>query len=631
MNPQMMFFLNLTHKYIQDGRLDAAERILRQAQRIQSKNSEVSRLFGVISAIRSDYERALVYLEAALRMDPKNAIIHSNRGNVLQELNKLQLALEAYEKAISLDRKYAEAYNNKANTLFLLDKFDEAIEAYEKAIELNPDYSDAYNGRGNSFDKKGEILKAFESCEIARQLEINSPNIIASCLRIRIKICYWNGLQDLLAQLCSLALKPGAKTHPFNYLALIDDPAAIKALTSQYVFDMYPARDDLGPLKKRPFQHKIRVAYFSGDFINHPVSYLMAGVLEEHDREKYEVYGFSYRSGGAEDIRMQSRISSACTKFIDVQGKSDKEIAAIAREMQIDIAIDLGGLTSHNKPGVFAYRAAPVQISYLGYLGTMASTSYDYIVADQTIIPPSERGAYTEKIIYLPSYQANDSSRTISKRIFTRKELGLPSEGFIYCCFNNSYKITPSIFDSWAKVLLAVKESTFLLFADNEEVRKNLTREIEMRGVSGSRIVFAGRLTRDEYIARYRVADLFLDTSPYNAGTTASDALWAGLPVLTFLGRTFSARMCGSLLRSIGLPELVAPTQQDYENMAINIGRNPKIIASLKSRLTENRLTMPLFNTKLFTTNLESGYAKAYERYQLDLAPDNIFVDSIET
>ncbi len=629
MNPQMIFFLNLAHKNIQDGHLDAAERILRQTQKIQSKNSEVSRLFGVIAAMRGDYEGALAHFEATLRIDPKNAVAHSNKGNALQELNQLQLALEAYEKAISLDQKYAEAYNNKANTLFLLDKFEDAIEAYQKAIDLNPDYADAYNGRGNSFSKKGDLLKAFESCEIARQLDGNAPNILASCLSIRIKMCHWDGLQHLLAQLYRFALQPGNKIHPFDYLALIDDPVAIKSITSQYIYDKHPVRDNLGELIRRPFKKKIRVAYFSGDFISHPVSYLMAGVLEEHDHEKYEVYGFSYRPGGAEDIEIQTRISDACERFVDVQGKSDKEIAALAREMEIDIAIDLGGLTAHNKPGVFSYRAAPIQISYIGYLGTMGAPYYDYLIADETIIPPSEQEAYAEKIIYLPSYQANDSKRSSSKRIFTREELGLPSEGFIYCCFNNSYKITPGIFDSWARILLAVEGSILFIYADNEEVKKNLTSEIEVRGVSSGRMIFAGRLARDEYLARYRVADLFLDTSPYNAGTTASDALWAGLPVITFLGRSFSARMCGSLLKSIGLPELVAPSLQDYEDLAISIGKNPETIASLKNRLAENRLTMPLFDTKLFTRNLESAYKKAYERYQLDLIPNNISVDSI--
>lgn len=625
MNPQMIFFLNLVHKNIQDGHLDAAERILRQTQKIQSKNSEVSRLFGVITAMRGDYEGALVHFEAALRIDPKNAITHSNKGNALKELNQLQLALEAYERAISLDRKYAEAYNNKGNALFLLEKFDDAIENYEKAIALSSTYADAYNGRGNSHNKKGDLTKAFESCETARGLDSSAPNILASCLSIRIKMCFWKDLRDLVMTLYPLGLKQGSKVHPFDFLALLDEPKAIRALTCRYMLDVHPERDDLGAISKKIPHQKIRVGYFSGDFVNHPVSYLMAGVLEEHNHQKYEVFGFSYRRGSETDVGIQERISQACDHFIDVGDKSDRDIAALAREMEIDIAIDLGGLTFHNRPGVFAYRAAPIQISYIGYLGTMGAPYYDYLIADSTIIPSSEKVSYVEKILYLPSYQANDSSRQISERMFTREELGLPAKGFIYCCFNNNYKITSSIFDSWARILLAVEGSVLFLYADNEEAKKNLTHEAEMRGISPNRIIFAGRLARDEYLARYRVADLFLDTSPYNAGTTASDALWAGLPVLTFLGRSFSARMCGSLLNAIGLPELVASSQQDYENLAVSIGKNPAKILELKSKLDENRLTTKLFNTKLFTQNIELAYVKAYERYQSGLTPDHIY------
>jgi predicted O-linked N-acetylglucosamine transferase (SPINDLY family) len=255
----------------------------------------------------------------------------------------------------------------------------------------------------------------------------------------------------------------------------------------------------------------------------------------------------------------------------------------------------------------------------------MGAPYYDYLIADKAIIPTEEQASYSEKIIYLPSYQANDSQRKISEKIFTRKELGLPEVGFIYCCFNNSYKITPSIFDSWAKILFNVESSVLFLYADNEEVKKNLTNEIQARGIASDRIIFAGHVAREDYLARYRVADLFLDTSPYNAGTTASDALWAGLPVLTFLGRSFSARMCASILNAIGLPELTANSQQEYEELAINIGRNPNRIIELKKKLAVNRLNKPLFDTRLFTKNLELAYEKVHGRYQAGLSPEHIY------
>ena len=624
MNPQLIFFLNLVHKNIQDGHLDAAEHILRQAQKIQSKNSEITRLFGVIAAMRLDYEGALVYFEASLRMDPKNVYAHSNKGNALQELHQFQLALESYDKSIALDRGYAEAYNNKGNTFYLINKFEDAIECYKKAIALNPSYVGAYNGLGIVKRKNRDFTTAFEICQMARRLDPCSPSILSLCLSIRIKTCFWQDLTDILNQLYPLGLKKGSKVHPFDFMALIDEPNALCNLTKQYMADLYPARGDLGKLTKIPPKQKIRIAYFSGDFVNHAVSILMAGVMECHDHKKFEVYGFSYRLGEKSDEEMQARIAKSCDHFINIGDRSDKEIAIMVREIGVDIAIDLGGLTDHNRPGVFSYRIAPIQISYIGYLGTMGAPYYDYLIADETIIPPSEQEAYTEKIIYLPSYQANGSKRNISKKVFTREELGLPSEGFIYCCFNNSYKITSSIFDSWARILLAVKGSVLFLYADNEEVKKNLISEIEMRGVANSRLIFASRLANDEYLARYRVADLFLDTSPYNAGTTASDALWSGLPVLTFLGRSFSARMCGSILNAIGLPELVASSQKEYEDFAISIASDPERIATLKNKLAKNRMTTPLFDTELFTHNLELAYTKAYERSKLGLLPDHI-------
>lgn len=345
-------------------------------------------------------------------------------------------------------------------------------------------------------------------------------------------------------------------------------------------------------------------------------------MLEAHDKERFEVFGFSTYNGQHDE--MTSRLMSACDQFIDVSKKSDKAIAELSRELNIDIAIDLGGITQDARLGIFAYRAAPIQIGYIGYLGTLGVPYMDYIIADDVLIPEEFQGAYSEKIMYLPSYQANDPKRPISSRVFTREELGLPKQGFIYCCFNNNYKFTPKIFDSWAKILKQVEGSVLLLYAESDAVSSNLCKEIELRGVDSSRLIFAGRVSREDYLARYRMADLFLDTSPYNAGTTASDALWTGLPVLTFIGKSFSARMGASLLNAIGLPELVASSQDEYEAIAVELGRNREKYLTVKDKLAANRLTTPLFNTEEFTKSLEAVYMKAYGRYQLGLHPEHI-------
>ena len=306
---------------------------------------------------------------------------------------------------------------------------------------------------------------------------------------------------------------------------------------------------------------------------------------------------------------------------------SDKEVAELSRATGIDIAIDLTGSTGNERVGIFSYRAAPVQLSYIGYLGTMGSEYYDYLIADKTIIPIENQQYFKEKIIYLPSYQVNDSKRFLADKIFDKVELNLPLNGFVFCCLNNNFKITPSTFDGWMRILNAVSGSVLFLYAQNKWAEENIKIEAKKRGVSHTRLVFASRIERSEYLARYKVADLFLDTLPYNAGTTASDALWAGLPVLTCMGESFAGRVAASLLNAIELPELITTTQAEYEAKAIELATNPAKLEAIKDKLNRNRLTTALFDTPSFTKHIESAYIKIYERYQADLPPDHIYID----
>jgi predicted O-linked N-acetylglucosamine transferase (SPINDLY family) len=296
--------------------------------------------------------------------------------------------------------------------------------------------------------------------------------------------------------------------------------------------------------------------------------------------------------------------------------------------MEIDIAIDLSGLTGNERTGIFAYRAAPVQLSYLGYLGTMGVEYYDYLIADKTTIPTEYHQYFKEKIVYLPSYQVNDSKRLISDKVFEKTELNLPLNAFVFCCFNNNYKITPPTFDGWMRILNAVPDSVLVLYAENQWAEANLKLEAEKRGVSKTRLVFGGRIERSEYLARYRLADLFLDTLPYNAGTTASDALWAGLPVLTCMGESFASRVAVSVLNAIELPELVTTTQEQYEAKAIELATNPAKLRAIKDKIEQNRLTTALFDTPRFTKHIEAAYTQMYERYQADLSPDHIYIEA---
>ena len=407
-------------------------------------------------------------------------------------------------------------------------------------------------------------------------------------------------------------------------LALLDSPALQHRAARTWAEEKYPANPLLGPIGKRGRHARIRLGYFSGDYRNHPVSMLLAEMLETHDRSRFEVSGFSFGPGAQDG--MGRRIEGAFERFFDVRMISDADIVRRARSLELDIAVDLGGFTDGGRPAVFALRAAPLQVSYLGYLGTLGSDYMDYLIADATIVPPEYRQHYAEKILYLPSYQANDSKRLISTRRFSREELGLPPTGFVFCCLNAGYKITPASFDSWMRILSQVPGSVLFLIAENEVAERNLRQQALQRGVGAERLVFGKRLPVAEYLARYRSADLFLDTLPYNAGTTASDALWAGLPVLTRRGESFAARIAASLLSAIGLPELIATTEQHYESLAIELAREPARLADLTAKLNRNRLSTPLFDTPRFTRHLEHAYALILERQLRGLPPDHIHV-----
>ena len=349
----------------------------------------------------------------------------------------------------------------------------------------------------------------------------------------------------------------------------------------------------------------------------------MTGVYESHDPNHFEIYALDngWDDGGV----LRPRMKKAFKEIIDISQMTDPAVVNLIEDLQIDILVNLNGYFGEGRQNVFAFHPAPIQVNYLGFPGTLGAEYMDYLIADPIVIPPTSRQYYVEKIAYLPnSYQANDSKRIISAREFTRAELGLPEVGFVYCCFNNNYKITPETFDSWMRILKAVEGSVLWLIQDNVPAEKNLKAEALKRGISPDRIIFAQRLPLPEHLARHKMADLFLDTLPYNAHTTASDALWAGVPVLTLLGNTFPGRVAASLLNAVGLPGLVSHTPQEYEQRAIELARDPLALKAIQERLVDNRLSKPLFDTALFTQDLEALYKKMVERYRANLVPDDI-------
>jgi predicted O-linked N-acetylglucosamine transferase (SPINDLY family) len=591
---------------------------------------------------------ALAGSDRVLRLNPHHALAHKNRGDALYDLRRLDAALESYGMALQANPQYAEAWYNRANLLLESNQLIEALESFDRALEFksdyaeSPEYAHTHYNRGNIQVALGRPDEALRSFERALSIAPDCDWAFGTWLRTKMTLCDWADL-DIHRAALSAAIANGARIAlPFTVLTLIDSPplqlqaARIRVLAlidclsparqaaETSGSEKYPAAHLLPPITKPGRHDKIRVGYFSGHYRNHPVSLLTAEMFERHDRSRFEVNAFSFGPDTKDEMR--KRMERAFYRFIDVRGKPDLEIVQLARSMELDIAVDLGGFTEGCRPNLFALRAAPLQVSYLGYLGTLGAAYMDYLIANTTIIPLEHQRHYAEKIVYLPSYQVNDSKRVISDKRFSREELGLPRTGFVFCCFNASYKIVPETFNCWMRILRQVEGSVLFLLADNLTAQRNLRKEAVDRGVAAERLVFGRRLPGPEYLARYRTADLFLDTLPYNAGTTASDALWAGLPVLTHMGESFAARVAASLLNAIGLPELVTTTQEQYEATAIELAGDPARLAEFKDRLQGNRLTMPLFDTEQFTRHLENAYVQMYERYQAGRPPDHITV-----
>jgi predicted O-linked N-acetylglucosamine transferase (SPINDLY family) len=501
----------------------------------------------------------------------------------------------------------------------------DALASYDKALTLNPNDADACLNRGNALKNLKRLGDALASYDRALALKPDIEFLFGTRLHTKMKLCNWEGFAESVDQLIVDVSQGKLVTEPFVLLGLVDNPDLHLRSSRVYGDKNFKRQDVLGPITKRAPIGKIRIGYYSGDFRSHAVSYLMAELFELHDRSRFDVYGFSLSLDQKDEMRQ--RVSAAFDRIIDVFGMSNREVAKLSRELEIDIAIDLGGYTTDSRTGIFAERAAPIQVSYLGYIGTMGVDYLDYVIADKTVIPPESQSNFTEKVVYLPdSYQVNDSKRKISDRQFTKQELGLPEEGFVFCCFNDNYKVLPTTFDGWMRILKAVEGSVLWLLEDNPAAAANLRKQAELRGVDSKRLIFAHRVPFEDYLARYRAADLMLDTLPYNAGATASDALWANLPVLTHIGKSFVSRMAASLLNAIHLSELITTTQDEYEAKAIELAKHPNRLREIKDKLELNRLTTPLFDTRLFAKHIEAAYVAMYDRYQAGLPPDVIEV-----
>jgi predicted O-linked N-acetylglucosamine transferase (SPINDLY family) len=479
--------------------------------------------------------------------------------------------------------------------------------------------------RGNALNELSRHAEAVKSFDRAIECAPQIPYLLGTRLHVNMQMCDWRLYRDRLDVVLTAIKNDEPASLPFPLLALTSNPDLQQRAARTWIQDKHPGPKKIAPFAKRTTKPRLRIGYFSADFHNHPVAQLIAGLFEAHDRTQFEVYAFS--SGPDTRDAMRQRLEAGFEHFFDVKAESDAQLVARARELEIDIAIDLSGLTTGCRPSVFASRVAPIQINYLGYPGTMGAPYMDYILADKTLITPETEPFFTEKVIYLPhSYQPNDRKRTVSSHPFTRAELGLPEDKFVFCCFNNNFKITPETFERWMSILLAVPDSVLWLLQASEHTANNLRQEAQARGVHPERLVFAPKVPTDQYLARQRCADLFLDSLPYNAHTTTSDALWVGLPVLTCMGQAFASRVAASLLRAVELPELITMDGQAFVARAIELATDPVQLRSLRMRLEENRLHAPLFDSRRMARAIEDAYVQVHARRVAGLSPESMHI-----
>ena len=570
------------------------------------------------------YEEAEKLLKRAISIQPNFAPFHANLGAILNKRTHFADAEAALKKALELAPQMPEAWNNMANAKTGQGKLAEAEAACRNAISLNPMLQDAYSNLGDILRENRRYAEAAETYAKLYALAPNFDFLKGRLLYSQMQCCDWRQFGELLRAVNTGVSKHKKAADPFGYQAISESTHDLLNCARVYAAEIFPSRPAIAPKTGWKPQHsKIRVGYLCGEFRTQATSILMAGLFEHHDKSRFTISAFD--NGKSDHSELRSRIEKAFDEIVDISELSDEDASQAIAEREIDILINLNGYFGKGRQGIFSRRPAPIQVNYLGFPGTIGADYIDYLIADQTVIPEESSGDYAEKLVYLPdSYQANDSSRIAPDATISRSEAGLPPDAFVFCCFNNSYKILPSRFDLWMSILKKTDQSVLWLLEDNPSATTNLQLAAAARGVSPQRLVFGKRLPLDEHLARHKLADLFIDTLPYNAHTTASDALWAGLPVLTQTGKTFPGRVATSLLKAVGLPELITESEAEYEALAIELATNPIKLQAIKTKLENNRLTMPLFDTAGFTRHIESAFTAMFDRQQAGLPPEHI-------
>ena len=643
---------------VQNGQMDRAIARFSEAVGIEPGNAVAHNHLGNVLVHFGRHTEALESYDRAVALQPGYALGYINRGMTLAVLKRHAEALASYDRAIALRADLAEAHNKRGRALCDLGRFEESVQSYDRVLALKPDHLTALVDSGvalalarrhaaalDRFDRAlvlrptsidalanraTALLKLGRPADavpvLARLLEIapDRPYVVGDLLSARMLCCDWAGFGELTAAV-QRGLQAGRPTiSPFGYMAIAESERDLGTCATIYSADHFPPVN-VNLSGRRRARGKIRIGYSSGEFRAQATSFLMAELWELHDRSRFELVAID--NGWDDGSPWRARIAAAFDEVIDIARLSDVDAAALVSRKEIDILVNLNGFFGEQRQGVFACRPSPIQVNYLGFPGTLGASYMDYVIADEIVIPASSRSFYAEKVVTLPGcYQPNDRRRPIADRVPSRAELGLPQDAFVFCCFNNHYKLTPQMFEIWARLLAQIEGSVLWLMQNDQASADNLRREAAARGIASERLVFATRQPLAEHLARHAAADLFLDTLPCTAHTTASDALWAGLPVLTARGTTFPGRVAASLLTAVGLPEMVATDLRQYEARALEFARDRPALAAVRRKLAANRAAAPLFDTPRFVRHIETAYLRMYERHQAGLPPDHIAV-----
>lgn len=614
------------------GRVDDAVDLLSRAAAKEPADAPTRAQLGAVLRVRADRALqagdtagAVSDYDRALECDASNADTHYNRANALHARNRDVQAVAGYDRALALRPAFPAALLNRGVALSRLARYDEAIASLDGALALDASHAEAWINRANALRALDRDDEALASYARAMAIDPGAEFLRGTWLHARMTVCDWDGIDDAVSLLERDICAGVRATPPFPALGMLSDPAVLHTAARTWADARHPLRRDVAPIAAPASHTKLRIGYFAATLHEHATAYLMAQLFESHDRARFEITAFSY--GPQTGDAMRARLVAAFDRFVEIGERSDLEAAMLARELGIDIAVDLMGYTREGRPGIFACRAAPVQVAYLGYPGTMGAPYIDYVIADHTVVPDAQRADYSEKVVCMPvCYQVNDAHRPRPEGAPDRESAGLPREGFVYCCFNNNFKLTPRIFGAWMRILGAVEGSVLWLMQDNPWAADNLRKEARARGIAPERLVFARRVPLAAHLARHRLADLFLDTLPYNAHTTASDALWMGVPVLTCAGESFAGRVAASLLDAVAMQELVVASLDAYEALAVDLARHAQALSALREKLARNLRDAPLFDARRFTRDLESAYRAMHERALAGLSPDHLAV-----